>query len=272
MSAQSFKSPSSSYLWHSFSSQSLKFGSQSQSHIPRSPATGRTMMLFWFYSHLCTLQADQGTGQDLRWDEMQFALILHPPHSWWLCPRVSHVSDLPVSTDSSQALWVCVLLALGVLHFCVLDHCTVSWITLGGSLLVPRCFWLPMWASTCAFLGLQVLVSLFLQFLAYVSLTLCVPLCLWISESLALFLCFHLSGLLVSLLRLLQEQVWPGFRLPQNYQTCSVCFLLPGPWLHEKTLEAPPSVHCVTRDILWLCHHSGMPHLALLLSFVNVGI
>lgn len=89
-------------------------------------------MLFWFYSRLCTLQADQGTGQDLRWDEMQFALILHPPHSWWLCPRVSHVSDLPVSTDPSQALWVCVLLALGVLHFCVLDHCTASWITLVG--------------------------------------------------------------------------------------------------------------------------------------------
>lgn len=241
MSAQSFKSPSSSYPWNSFSSQSLKSGSRSQSHIPWPPATGRTMMLFRFYSRLCTLQADLGTGQDLRWDEMHFALIPHPPHSWWLCPRVPRVSDLPGSTDPSQALWVCVLLSLGVLHFCV-------WITLGGSLLVPRCFWLPMWASVCAFLGLQVSVSLFLQFLAYVSLTLCFPLCLWISGSLALFLCFHPSELLVSLLSLLQEQVWPGFRLPQNYHTHSVCFLLAGPWLHEKTMEAPPSVHCVARD------------------------
>lgn len=100
-------------------------------------------MLFWFYSHLCTLQADLGTGQDLRWGEMHFALIPHPPHSWWLCPRVSHASDLPGSTDPLQPLWVCVLLALGVLYFCVLDHSCVR-ITLGGSLLVPMCFWLPV--------------------------------------------------------------------------------------------------------------------------------
>ena len=98
MSAQSFKSPSSSYPWNSFSSRSLKFGSRSKSHIPRSPATGRTMTLFWLYRHLCALQADPGTGQDLRWGEMHFALTptLPPPGGSALG---SQASGLPGSAD-----------------------------------------------------------------------------------------------------------------------------------------------------------------------------
>lgn len=104
MSAQSFKSPSSSYPWNSFSSRSLKFGSQSKSHIPWPPATGRTMMLFQLYSHLCTLQEELGTGQDLRWGEMHFALTPTLPPAWWLRPGVSGLGPSGVHWPMSP-LW-----------------------------------------------------------------------------------------------------------------------------------------------------------------------
>lgn len=165
-----------------FSSQSLSFGSQSKSNIPWAPTTGGAMMLFRFYSHLCTVQADLGTGQDLCWNETQFASQPPSPHPW-LCPRVSHVSDSPGCIDPCHALWVCIFLSLWFLCLCL-------WTTLIGSLFVfPRS--LSLGASgylheplCLSLVSRSVYLSFYSFWLMYLSLF--VPICVSGSLSLSL--------------------------------------------------------------------------------------
>lgn len=157
------------------------------------------------------------TGSPLGWD----ALCPHSPpsHSWWLCPGVPRVSASWVHWPKSGSVGL---------------HPSVTWVLLlsgslwVGLLLVPRVF-LAAYVSLCVCLSRSpgLCVSSF-----YSSWLMCLdPLFPSVSLDFGspLFSVFPPSSFLSRCSVSFKNRFWPGFRLPQNYHTHSVCFLLAGP-------------------------------------------